>query len=27
LPRYRSGWGPSHGYDDGVTIIFKGRID
>jgi len=26
-PRYRSGWGPSYGYDDGVTIIFKGRID
>jgi hypothetical protein len=23
---YRSGWGHSR-YDDGVTIIFKGRID
>ena len=24
---YRSGWGPYSRYDDGVTIIFKGRID
>jgi hypothetical protein len=23
----RNGWGKRYGYDDGVTIIFKGRID
>jgi hypothetical protein len=25
--RYHSGWGKHYGHDDGVTIIFKGRID
>ena len=24
---HRGGWGPRYGYDDGITIIFKGRID
>jgi hypothetical protein len=24
---HHSGWRPRYGYDDGVTIIFKGRLD
>jgi hypothetical protein len=26
-PHYHRNWGPRYGHDDGVTIIFKGRID